>query len=368
MTTITRFEHPVSLAAPEMFVLRAASDLWADTLLDKVGDLNMSESAEFSFMMGVLPQYHRHIRLVASDVSTPTREADVIGIAVLDLPMKSDNPRLVDVSVSVRPGRRGQGIGSALHAAALEVAGEYQRTTIQSWTWEPLSVPDGARELRAGTGSGAVEADSRETRFLTRHGYVLGQIERLSRMTLPSVSELARQRDQAFSTKPPEYKVITIHGRTPEEFLADVARLSAIMAADAPTGAMDVEDEGWDAERVRLNEDQLEVADRDQVQTLILHRPTGQLVAFTRLFRDRAALEIGHQWETLVVKDHRGHGLGMLMKVVNHAAAAEFWPESTRLITGNASENSHMLAINVALGYKPYAANGFWELRRGPDG
>ncbi len=368
MTTITRFEHPASLDAPEMFVLRAASDLWTPTLMDKVGDLDMSESAEFSFMMGALPQYHRHIRLVASDVSAPTREADIVGIAVLDLPMKSDNPHLADVSVAVRPGRRGQGTGSALHAAALDVAGEYHRTTVQSWTWEPLSVPDGARELPAGTGSGAVEADSRETRFLTHHGYVLGQFERLSRMTLPTVAELARQRDQALSIKPSEYEVITVHGRTPEEFLADAARLSAIMTADAPTGAMDVEDEGWDAERVRLNEDQLELADRDQVQTLIRHRPTDQLVAFTRIFRDRDRLEIGHQWETLVVKEHRGHGLGMLTKVVNHAAVAEFWPESTRLITGNASENSHMLAINVALGYKPYAANGFWELRRGPDG
>ncbi len=368
MTTITRFEHPASLDSPDMFVLRAGSDMLAHTLMDKVGDLDMSESAEFSFMMGALPQYHLHIRLVASDVSTPTREADVIGIAVLDLPMNSDTPRLVDVSVSVRPGRRGQGIGSALHAAALEVAREHQRTTIQSSTWEPLSVPPGTRELPAATSSGGVEADSRETRFLTRHGYVLGQLERISRMTLPSGAELARQRDEALSRTPPEYEVIAIHGRTPEEFLADVARLSAVMAADAPTGAMDVEDEGWDADRVRLNEDQLELSQRDQVQTLVRHRPTGRLVGLTRLFRDRDFLEVGHQWETLVVKEHRGHALGMLMKVVNHAAMAEVWPESTRLLTGNASENSHMLAINEALGYVPYAANGFWELRRGVDG
>lgn len=30
---------------------------------------------------------------------------------------------------------------------------------------------------------------------------------------------------------------------------------------------------------------------------------------------------------------------------------------------GNASENRHMLNSNVALGYQPFAAEGFWEMR-----
>lgn len=47
---------------------------------------------------------------------------------------------------------------------------------------------------------------------------------------------------------------------------------------------------------------------------------------------------------------------------------AEFWPESKRLGTGNASGDSDMLAINVSLGCELYAAKGFWELRRGAVG
>ncbi|WP_269451920.1 hypothetical protein [Tessaracoccus coleopterorum] len=37
-----------------------------------------------------------------------------------------------------------------------------------------------------------------------------------------------------------------------------------------------------------------------------------------------------------------------------------------RLVTGNASENVWMLAINRRLGYRPIAASG-WYTRREPD-
>lgn len=350
-----------------MFVLRAERDLWATVLQEKVGDSDMDDSAEMSFACGAHPQYHRHVRLVASDVAVPTCAVEIVGVAMLDLPM-ADNPRLADVSIVIDPARRGEGIGSALHKAALTMAVHLGRTTLQTWTWEPARVPDGARALAAATGAGSVEADSRETRFLTRHGYVLGQVESISRLELPGRKALAEQRRLALARTPADYELITLHGRTPEEFLDEMATLSRTMTSDVPTGAMDLEDEVWDAERVRKSDDQWEVAGRDQVQTLVRHVPDGELVGFTRLFHDPSRPEVAHQWETLVVTAHRGHGLGMLMKVVNHAAAAAAWPQVARLITGNASENSPMLAINVALGYAPYAASGFWELRHGADG
>ena len=357
----------MTLDAPEMYVLRAERDVWAEVLLAKVGDLDMVESAELAFSYGMYPQYHRHIHLVASDGAPPTAEADVLGVATLDFPM-ADNPRLANLSLAVRRGRRGEGIGGALLAAAHELAEQQDRTTIQTWTWEPLRIPAGARQLPAETGVGAVEADSCESRFLSSHGYVLGQSERVSRLQLPGVEELGSQRDEALAGKPAGYEIITIYGPTPTRLLADAAALSAVMAADVPTGAMDLEDEVWDTERLVASDVQVETAERDQLQTFVRHRPSGKLVGFTRFFRDRSNPEVAHQWETLVVGEHRGHGLGMLMKVVNHAAIPEFWPEVKRLVTGNASENVHMLAINIALGYEPYAANGFWELRRGADG
>ncbi len=365
---ISHFDHPSSLDAAEMFVLRAESKLWAEVLQDKVGDQDMFEPPELLYARGMHPQYERQLHLVASDASPPSSEDDVVGVATLEFPM-SDNPRLVTVSIVVRESRRGEGIGSALHEAALNAARKNGRSTVQAWTHEPLGIPDGAKELAAETDTGSVWADSPESRFLSGQGYVLGQVERISRLSLPTWDEVRHRRDEMLNQKPRDYEVITLGHDIPARLFDGVAALSAAMASDAPTGTLDLEDEVWDAARMRAQMESVEAADREQILTLIRHIPTAQLVGFTRIFRDRSVLEVAHQWETLVMQGHRGHGLGMLMKVVNLAAAVEFWPEVRRLITGNASENRHMLAINDALGFEPYAASGFWELRlRGSDG
>lgn len=350
-----------------MFVLRAERDLWGEVLQDRVGDMDLLEPVALRFSRGMHPQYLQQLRLVASDVDSPSREEDVLGVVSLELPMW-DNPRLATLSVVVRKDRRGEGIGTALHEAALEVARRYGRRSIQTWTWEQPRIPVGGVELAAETGHGSVDAHSPESRFLTQHGYVLGQFERLSRLELPDIDKAMALRDEALDNKPQDYEVITIRNDVPERLFAGIAELYTAMAADAPSGAMDHEGELWDAHRVSDSMEEVRVGDREQLLTLMRHIPSAQLVAFTRLFRDKSRPEVAHQWETLVLGGHRGRGLGMLMKIVNHAAVGEFWPETRRIITGNASENSHMRGINDALGFGEYTASGFWERRlRGTD-
>lgn len=350
-----------------MFVLRAEETLWGDVLLERVGDMDMFEPAALLFSRGMHPQYRRQWYLVASEVDVPTREEDVLGVACIELPM-TDNPRLATVGVVVRRDRRREGLGSALHAAALEVARQHSRSSIQAWTWEPPMLPVGGVELAAETADGVVDAKSPESQFLTAHGYVLGQVEQISRLELQEIDEATKRRDDALRNKHPEYEVITIRNDVPHRLFAGIAELCTAMASDTPSGAMDLEHELWDADRVSHSMEEVKTGDREQLLTVVRHIPTKRLVAFTRFFRDKSMLEVAHQWETLVLEEHRGRGLGMLMKVVNHAAVGEFWPEAQRLVTGNASENSHMRTINNALGFEPYAANGFWELRlRGTD-
>lgn len=365
---ITLFDHPSALDAAEMFVLRAQGRLWGDVLQEKVGDMDMFEPPAFLFTRGMHPQYRRQVYLVASDVDAPTREEDVLGVVSLELPM-CDSPRRATLSVAVWKERRGEGIGSALHAAALEVAGRYGRRFIRAWTWEQPGIAVGGVELMAGTGHGSIDAGSPESRFLTQHGYVVGQVERVSRLDLPDIDEAMARRDEALDNKPQDYEVITLRNDVPQRLFAGIAELYTAMAADAHSGAMDSEGELWDADRVRDSMEEVKAGDREQLLTLVRHIPSGRLVAFTRLFRDRSRPEVAHQWETLVLESHSGHGLGMLMKTVNHAAVAEFWPDAQRLITGNASENSHMRTINEALGFREYAATALWERRlRGTDG
>ena len=57
---------------------------------------------------------------------------------------------------------------------------------------------------------------------------------------------------------------------------------------------------------------------------------------------------------------HRGHRLGMLVKILNIRRLLTEYPNVERIVTFNAAENDHMLAINVALGFRPAGttANG----------
>lgn len=67
------------------------------------------------------------------------------------------------------------------------------------------------------------------------------------------------------------------------------------------------------------------------------------------------------QGATLVLKEHRGHRLGMLVKIANLEQIAVASPESRVVYASNAEENHHMLAVNVAAGFRPTGYEGMWK-------
>ena len=68
-----------------------------------------------------------------------------------------------------------------------------------------------------------------------------------------------------------------------------------------------------------------------------------------------------YQGDTLVLREHRGHGLGMLTKIAVLDALATVRPDAERIHTWNAQENAHMLAINVALGFRQTSVDAEWQ-------
>jgi hypothetical protein len=132
-----------------------------------------------------------------------------------------------------------------------------------------------------------------------------------------------------------------------------------------PTAGMDWEGEIWDADRVRRDEEMLA---RSGVQALVaaaVHNGTGELVAYTVLNWRPEVPSTVLQQDTLVSGAHRGHRLGMLIKLANLRRAQERWPSAGSVLTWNANENQHMLAINIALGFKPAGYEGEWQKRLG---
>ena len=53
--------------------------------------------------------------------------------------------------------------------------------------------------------------------------------------------------------------------------------------------------------------------------------------------------------------------LGMLLKVLNLAQVERVAPGHPSVITYNAEENRHMLAVNEAVGFVPIGYEGVWK-------
>jgi hypothetical protein len=51
----------------------------------------------------------------------------------------------------------------------------------------------------------------------------------------------------------------------------------------------------------------------------------------------------------------------MLVKIHNLRRLLAEYPAVERVITFNAAENDHMLAINIALGFRPAGWDGEWQ-------
>jgi GNAT superfamily N-acetyltransferase len=300
---------------------------------------------------------------LAPDAPADPGADDVLGVGVVVLP-HADNTHVAHVDVVVRPGHEGKGVGTALLRHVEEVAAAHERTSLLAWTTHAPEPPPGPGALEAPTGEGRVPADAHAVRFAQRHGYVLEQVARHSVLTLPGDEDArAALLADARAAAGPEYRTHTWWDTVPDAWLPALAVLWTRMSTDAPNAGYDTEEERWDAERVRHH--LLTRAQRHQrvLLTAAEHVPTGTLAAFTVLEVPVPDVPFGFQEDTLVLREHRGRRLGMLVKAVNLDAYAAWRPGERRLHTWNAQENTHMLAINVALGYAPQAVSAGWQRR-----
>ncbi|GHS88603.1 hypothetical protein AGMMS50218_12860 [Actinomycetota bacterium] len=362
--TILELPVPADLDAPDAWLLHGLVDVTHEVLLDTWGNRDHHRTAAETLVGLRAQQYERKLRLVAvaSDVADPSPAA-VLGYAVLDLPMQ-DNTHTGWLDVGVRPAHRGRGIGAALHDAGVERARRLGRTTLVASTGHRQEPDPGPGALAPSTGSGRVPAGDLSVRFVRARGWQLEQVARYSVLDLPvDPAVLAAHRTAAEAVAGPDYRLVTWQDRCPEAWVEQFALLETRMSTDPPSGGLDVEEDRWDAARIRTTEQVF--ADRGLTfrVTAAEHVPTGTLAAFTALISPAAELEAVHQHDTLVLREHRGRRLGMLVKVANLQRLAVEQPGARRIGTWNAQENEHMLAINVALGFRPAGGSGEWQLR-----
>ena len=264
--------------------------------------------------------------------------------------------------VDVLNGYTGRGIGRALleHAEALAAADN--RTVLMTFTEHPADFDaDGPDVITPETGTGAVPAAARAVRFATAAGYQLEQVERFSQLEVAAAAPELDALEREALAKADQYELVSWTDRCPDEYVEQLAVLMSRMSTDAPTGGLRYEEETWDVARVRHVEDTWLQAGNISLVTAARHRERGELAAYTVLELAPSKPWLADQDDTLVAASHRGHRLGMLVKIRNLRRLLAEYPAVERVVTFNAAENDHMLAINVALGFRPAGWDGEWQ-------
>src|SRR5258708_3365228 len=263
---------------------------------------------------------------------------EAVGGYLLRLPDK-ENLERASCTLIVALARRRAGVGTALLAHCRAQARQAGRTWLDSFVRD--GSPGGAFAAAAGASAGIAEVH----RVLSIDAGLPARLASLRASAEPYMAG---------------YTLRSWAGLTPDEHLDGLARVRNAMA-DAPRDA-GVEPHTWDAERLRQSEKSL--AERGLLCHTVVarHDQSGELAALTEICTDAGAPGWGFQMMTVVLPEHRGHRLGLLVKVAMLELLGGQAPEVRRIFTGNAGSNRHMIAINEQLGFAVTDTYRSWEL------
>ncbi|QDP96385.1 GNAT family N-acetyltransferase [Microlunatus elymi] len=268
---------------------------------------------------------------------------DMVGAAWLSGSL-TDNLHAGSLGVWVPPERAGRGVGSALLAEA-----------------ERRMILDGRREVTAriildGNGSAAHRG------FAEARGFrcVYSEVERRLSLPLPE-ARLAELESRVLPYRD-GYRIEAFAGPIPERWAQGYCDVSNRLVLDAPHGDLEVEERRRTPEILVGQELEITSSGRRRVTALAL-AADGSVVGLCSCVLPEPGSEEVDQWGTVVDRDHRGHRLGLSVKLACYRLIQEL-PGDHRLIrTGNAETNRWMIAINEALGFEVYTRTGVFGKR-----
>jgi len=284
----------------------------------------------------------RHFVFAARD-----GQGRVMGGGWMKLP-EADNRSMAELEIDVLPECHRRGVGTAVVAAMERFAVAEGRKVAIGFQELPVEGPDRHREARV---------------FGEALGYEVAMVGIRRDLTLPPPDGRLDDLWEAGLPYAADYEIVGWQGSTPDAFVEDRLTLNIRMSTDPPSGDLELETEHWDEARLRQSEALATAAGNDIVTTGAVHRPSGRLVAYTMMRVNRDAPGKAHQWATIVLPEHRGHRLGILIKVANLRAVMAHSPATTRVMTFNAEENGPMVAVNEALGCTIRARELNWQKR-----
>ena len=230
----------------------------------------------------------------------------------------------------VDPAHRRRGVGARLLDAARELLG-----------------PDARRRLHT-----SVLVDSPAAGFARWAGGRVTQVELCNALNLATIDVPALA---AKAAPPAPYVLVSWVGDCPDNLVVAFADAHTAMD-DAPRGEPS-DASSWTVDRVRDQERCWSALGFTALTVAALHEPSGEIGGYTQLLltgRPTTAV----QEDTGVVRKHRGHGLGLVLKCTNLLALTERSPDVRTVVTWNAESNAHMRAVNDTLGFRTHSR---WE-------
>ncbi|HEY6471264.1 MAG TPA: GNAT family N-acetyltransferase [Acidimicrobiales bacterium] len=272
------------------------------------------------------------------------RNGAVAGIVGFELPRR-ENLHLARLELRVLPEQRRHGVGTALVEAAEGMAAAAGRTQLVGKDLTPL---------RADYVDPAAP-------FARHLGFTVALVMVGRRIDLPLDAMRADALRHDPRATPAGYSLLTFADRWPDEDLDDRCELGRRMSTDVPTGEAELDEEVWDHARVRALEALLASQNRAKVITAARDDASGRLVGYTEVAVPLGAPESAYQHDTLVMREHRGHGLGFAMKLANLFAVQGWHPGVRCIKTENAEENGPMIAVNADLGFRVVTRSTEWH-------
>lgn len=359
MNTAPRYELrplriPTSLDAPDAADFLAMVDV-RNEIYREISDNDDEAASPGQLLPNFQPDPDNDKRSWVVDV-----DEEIVGRLIIDIPAEAGST-VAYWTLELLERVQGRGIGAALHAVVEDVAREAGRTVLESWAEHPEPASGVAVDrLRPPTGFGEIPLD-RPARYYRRHGHTLEQVDRKSvleiEQALPAVERLLA--DAVAHSH--GYRIEQWSPPTPAAFRESFAWAKSRMSTDAPAAGLEIDEEVWDVERLARHDARFVESGLTVLVTVAVHEETGAVVAFNELSSGIDSAATTQQMDTLVLREHRGHRLGQLVKCAGILRWHELMPDSPRILTWNAEENRPMLSINEAIGFTPAAYIGAWK-------
>lgn len=346
---------PDSLDGPDAADFLAAVEVGRKVRMQTWGSDDLAYSP-LEKLLEMADPYERQVILVAKV------DGVIVGTADVALPM-ADNLDLAEFTLDILPEFQGRGVGRQLLEAAEHLARDEGRRTILIDTNHPgASLADSAAgQLIPGSGMGFVPLNSREVEFAQHTGYTLQHIEQFSSCALPLDSKMvADLQAEAEEANAGRYRLHHWTDRCPDQWLEAVVALENRAGEGGSPGAGD-EELVFDGGILRAAEEVAIAQGRRTVVTAVEHIATGSLAGLTTISVLALRPDVVFQDDTVILAEHRGNKLGLLIKVANMERLTEQFPDARVLYTWNAPENRYLLTVNQQLGFSTAGVTGIWQ-------